>query len=310
MKVTVLGGGGGVGASLAFNLLLREERYEVVLVDERPAMSTSHIMDLQQVVALGCPGSVRAGGAADLLDADVVVATAAVPLEINDSRMAYLRGNAAVLRRALAPLVRAGGSWHGVLLVVTNPVDPLYTCAQRWTGLPRERVVGYTLNDSLRLPTALGELLGVAPAEVDAWVMGEHGDLAVPLFDRVAVSGRRIEVGPRERDLADHFLRTWYARHVALDSGRSSTWTSGLGLARMIEAIRFGAPEPWPASVVLAGEYGVDGVALSVPVELGPGGVRAVHEWPLSAVESAALRQAASAVRRAAGSIAEPVQAA
>ncbi|MEZ5123082.1 MAG: hypothetical protein R2736_16140 [Solirubrobacterales bacterium] len=68
-------------------------------------------------------------------------------------------------------------------------------------------------------------------------------------------------------------MRDWYVRHVALDSGRSSTWTSGRGVSRMVAALAHGDPEPWPASVVLDGEYGVAGVALSVPVTLGPGGV-------------------------------------
>jgi malate/lactate dehydrogenase len=90
---------------------------------------------------------------------------------------------------------------------------------------------------------------------------------------------------------------------VALDSGRSSTWTSGHGLARMVDALVQGDDAPWPASVVLRGEYGLDGVAVSVPVSLGPGGVRAVHEWPLADEERAALQAVAGEIAAAAAGL-------
>ena len=79
--------------------------------------------------------------------------------------------------------------------------------------------------------------------------------------------------------LAAEYLHTWYERHVALDSGRSSTWTSGLGVARMVTAIAYGDDAPRPASVVLDGEYGISGVAVSVPVTLGPKCLEQIHEW-------------------------------
>jgi malate dehydrogenase len=299
MKVTIVGGGGGVGGSAAFNLLLAPEPFDVVLVDVARAMATSHARDLEGLVALRAPGSVRVGDAGDVLDADVVVVAASVPLTANATRIGYLDANMAVLRDALGALADAGAAWPGVLLVVTNPVDPLVTWLQGWTGIPRQRVLGYTLNDSLRLRTALGAALGVPAGDVDAWVLGEHGDLAVPLFGRVTVRGTPVAMGEPERETARRFVSTWYARHVALDSGRSSTWTSGAGIARMVVALLTGTPRPLPASIVLAGEYGIDGVALGVPVSLGPGGVETVHEWPLTAAEAAGMRAAAKAVREA-----------
>jgi len=101
------------------------------------------------------------------------------------------------------------------------------------------------------------------------------------------------------------FVRGWYVRHVALDSGRSSTWTSGLGIARMVRAcVDPGGSELWPASIMLEGEYAVDGVSLSVPVRLGGGaGARGIEEWELSDEELAGLRDAAAFVREAADSL-------
>jgi malate dehydrogenase len=187
-------------------------------------------------------------------------------------------------------------------VVVTNPVDPLVTRLHRRTGLDRRRVLGYTVNDSLRLRTGLARTLGVGPGSVEAWVVGEHGDGCVPLFDRVRVDGEPVLPTPGQRAEAEEYLRTWYVTHVALDSGRSSTWTSGLGVARMVAALD-GDGELWPSSVVLEGEYGIDGVAVTVPVTIARGGAREIHEWELAAGDLDALRASAGVVRSAVESL-------
>ena len=329
MKVTIVGGGGGVGASTAFNLLLgkhvspaarsgsaradpgaqrslkasasRPHGHEIVLIDSRPEMITSHVMDLEQVLEQSPGSSVRGGDASDLEDADVVVLVSGVPLTVGTSRLEYMAQNA-LLADELAAELPVG--WGGVLLVVTNPVDPLVTRLQRRTGLERSRVLGYTLNDSLRLRTGLAKALGVEPGAVEAWVLGEHGDASVPLYDRVTVNGERVRPTLEQAAAAEDYLRTWYVTHVALDSGRSSTWTSGLGVARMVAGLD-GPGELWPASVVLEGEYGIDGVALTVPVTLGRGGVSEIHQWELEPDDLAALRASAEVVRAAVAGIDE-----
>jgi malate dehydrogenase len=301
VKVAITGGAGGVGSSVAFNLLLAEHPYEVLLFDNRPNMVTSHTMDFEQVLEQGASGSVRAGAEGELAAADLVIAAGAAPLTVNTSRMVYLADNAAIVG-ALLDQLPAG--WPGILILVTNPVDPLCTWAHERSGIPRERLLGYTLNDSLRLRTAIGAELGVEPGRVEAWVVGEHGDESVALFERVLVDGRPVALDVAARERVLEFIRSWYTRHVALDSGRSSTWTSGLGLARMVEAIRADSGELWPASVVLDGEYGIEGASLGVPVRLGRGGVAELTEWDLEPDEAAALRAGAETVRTAAAAIA------
>jgi malate/lactate dehydrogenase len=299
IPVAIVGGGGGVGASTAFNLLLRDVPYDVTLVDAARHMAVSHEMDLQHVIGQGASGSIGVGELDAIAAADVVVMCASVPLTVNRSRNVYLEGNVGILDE-LAELL---DGWNGVLVLVTNPVDPLGTWLVRRTGLPRERVLGYTLNDSVRLRCAIADRLGVAPTAVDAWMVGEHGDGAVPLWSRVRVAGRETAVPADTRAGILAELRDWYVTHVALDSGRSSTWTSGHGLARMVDALVHGDDTPWPASIVLRGEYGLDGVAVSVPVSLGPGGVQAVHEWPLADAERAALHSVAGEIAAAAASL-------
>jgi malate dehydrogenase len=301
VKVALFGGAGGVGSSVAFNLLSTGGSYELVVVDPREHMVISHVMDLQQVRELSPGASVRKGCPEDLLDADILVVSAAVALTVNTSRMVYLEANAAIVRRLAALL---GPSWGGILVMVTNPVDPLVAVFQQETGIDRRRVLGYTLNDSLRLRTGIGTALGIDPGQVEAWAIGEHGDGVVPLFSRVNIDGRPAEIGRQARDEAIDFVRGWYRTHVALDSGRSSTWTSGLGVARMVRALSDGDGQLMPASIVLDGEYGTEGVSLSVPVTVGRGGATAIHEWELAPDEDAGLRAAADAVRSAAGAAA------
>ena len=195
-RIAIVGGGGGVGASLAFNLLTAPAPYDVALVDGRSGMARSHEMDLQQVVAQGATGSVEIVELAAIAEADVAVISAAVPLTLNTSRMVYLRDNAAVVAEVVAALP---DGWPGVIVMVTNPVDPLCTWLQRRRGLDRRRLVGYTANDSLRLRTAIGDQLGVRSSEVDAWVLGEHGDRFVPLLDRVRVGGEPSRSTTRSR---------------------------------------------------------------------------------------------------------------
>jgi malate/lactate dehydrogenase len=300
VKVTILGGAGGVGASTAFNLLLTGEGHDVVLVDTRPEMIISHVMDFEQVLELLPGGAVRGGDADDVADADVVVLLSSTPLTADTPRVEYLAGNAAIADELAG---RLGGSWPGVLLVGTNPVDPLVTRLRHRTGLDRRRIVGYTINDSLRFRTGLAKALDARPGSVEAWVIGEHGDLSVPLHDRVSVNGERVRPTPEQSAAAEEYLRSWYPHHVALDSGRSSTWTSGVGVSRMVRALA-GDGELWPASVVLEGEYGIDGVAVTIPVTLGRGGVLEIHEWDLEPHELDALHASAAFVRDAVASVA------
>ncbi len=296
MKVTILGGGGGVGASAAFNLLLAGDGHDVVLADPRQNMALSHALDLEQTLELGARGSVRVGDDTDVLDADLLVFAAGVPLRPEASRADYLADHVPIARD-LAELLRgAGDGWHGVLLVVTNPLDPLCTLLHRWTGIERGRIVGYTLNDSLRLRTGVARALGVERGSVEAWVLGEHGDTSVPLLGRVRVAGRPVELTEGQRAAAEEFLRTWYTRQVALESARSSTWTSGLGIARIAHALAHPSDDVWPASVVLDGEYGIEGVSIGVPVSLGSDGVERIHEWALAPAERVALERSAALV--------------
>lgn len=121
---------------MSFNLLLAGTGFDVVMLDRRPEMVRSHVLDLEQVLEQGARGTVREGTDDDVAEADILVVTAAPPLTVNDSRMVYLEGNARIVRSVVDSLPH---SWAGVLLIVTNPVDPLCTLLEREAALDRRR---------------------------------------------------------------------------------------------------------------------------------------------------------------------------
>ncbi len=294
MRVAIIGGAGGIGASLAFNLLQSAHAFEVVLVDSRPNMVVSHVMDLQDTLPLGHAIGVRGGDIPDAAGADVVVVCAAVPQRLNTDRSVFFAENVSLVSEIVTGLREHG--WDGLLVMMTNPVDALNTWLVRNLGLDPRRVIGYSSNDSLRIRTGVGFALGVPSRAVDAWVLGEHGAGQVPLLDRVRVDGKPVALSAAEREIVLDYIDNWYVRHVALESGRASTWSSGLGGARLVEAIGSGSGEVLTGSVVLDGQYGVDGVSLGVPITVGPGGVREVLEWPLSEAELGAMAACAERV--------------
>lgn len=294
MKVAIIGGAGGIGSSLAFNLLQSAHPFEVVIVDSRPNMILSHVMDLQDTLPLGRALGVSGGELADAADADAVVVCAAVPQTLNTDRSVFFADNAALVSGIVTELRER--DWDGLLVMMTNPVDALNTWLVRRFGLDPARVIGYSTNDTLRIRTGVGLALGVPSRSVEAWVLGEHGAGQVPLLDRVRVDGAPVTLSPEERAAVLDYIDNWYVRHVALESGRASTWSSGLGGARLLEALATGTGETLTGSVVLDGQYGVAGVSLGVPLRLGPEGVREVIEWDLAAAELEAMVASAARV--------------
>lgn len=301
-KIVLIGGAGGIGASVAFNLLRTQTPYDIVIVDNRPNMITSHVMDLNDALSLGGARSVRGGEVSEALDADIVVVSAGVPLRLNTSRDVFLHDNASLLAGIIDPLV--AGGWAGVFLLMTNPVDPLLTWISRRTGWSRNRLLGYSLNDTQRFRTGIAQALGVAAQTVTGVVVGEHGAGQVPVWTSVRVNGKPVTLTPTQRDVVLDYIDNWYIRHVALDSARTSTWSSGLGGALMVEALTHGTDDPFPASVILEGEYGVTGVSSSTPCILGPTGLVRVLEEPLDDAELATFAAVAAKISELADSIA------
>jgi malate dehydrogenase len=296
MRIAIVGGAGGIGSSVAYSLVLSGVGSELVLIDRDEAVLRTQVMDLEQLRVDVRDFQVRAGSLDDLRDADVVVVSASVPAQKDLPRMAYLAANRGILDTVVEG-IGDGSDWPGVVIIATNPVDPLVTSLQRRTGIDRKRVLGYTINDSLRLRYGIAEAMSLRPEQVTAWVIGEHGERAVPLFSRVSIDGEPADLDEPIRDQARRYLFEWYPAWVALGVRRTSTWTSGHGIARMVKGVVDPDGATWACSFVSGGEYGIEDVAVGLPVELGRGGVEGVRDWELTPEESDAMQAAGAFVR-------------
>jgi malate/lactate dehydrogenase len=269
-----------------------------VLADAAAPRAEQLRMDLEALAAALQGLTVETGGAEQLATCSVVVACASVPHRDGEPRMAFLEQNARIADELAATLTAAG--WRGTLVLVSNPVDALATRLQRALG-ERAHVVGYALNDSLRLRVAVARALGCAVPDVEAWSIGEHGPHGVPLLSRVRVGGVRVRLTAAQRDGVLDEVRGWYDRWQALGTGRTAIWSTAWGIAAIVKAIQRGDARPWPVSTMLDGEYGIDGICLTAPVMFrGKSGAPRVLEWRIAQREADALALAAEVVREAA----------
>jgi L-lactate dehydrogenase len=292
--VGIHGAAGAVGAATAYALAQAGAR-RLVLADAAAPRLACLAMDLEMLrAALPRLEAVATGGLDELAACELVVACAGVPHRDGAPRSAFFEANAAILAPLADALARPWAACR-TLVLVSNPVDALATWLQGRLG-ERVRVVGHTLNDTLRLCVAIGRACGCDPAAVEAWSVGEHGPHAVPLLSRVRVRGEPVALSAAERRQVLEEVRGWYTRWQAHGTGTTSAWTSGWGAAGLVRALRDGDPRAWPVSTLLCGTYGVEGVCLTVPALLGPEAPPRPLQWRLDAEELAAIRAAAAAV--------------
>lgn len=296
MRICVIGAAGAVGSASAAELVGRMFVDELVLVDTDSARLAVLEMDLSLKSALAGSGTrVRAGEPAEAAKADLIVLAASVRHRDGVERMAFFAQNVALLDAVLSELPRR---WSGVLVIATNPVDPLCTFAARRLG-PAATVLGYCLNDSLKLAEGVAIATGRVNSGITSWVLGEHGPHMVPLRERVRIDGHKVDLSQEQWTVAVDHLRTWYQRWQRHRTGTTSMWATGAGIARLITAFVTSEPSILPVCVRLSGQYGVDGVCLGAPVVLGDGAYR-IEEWLLTAQQRHEIRVAAQVVASAA----------
>lgn len=285
-----------MGSATAAALLAQGVPAHLSLVDVNTPLLTAQVMDLRLVRSQR--GTVAAAPLPVAGEADLVVLAASVPHRDGMARADFLESNATILRETLDVLPPG---WGGTLLIATNPVDQLCMLARRALS-PEATVLGYTLNDSLRLAQSIALEIGCHPSRVGAWAIGEHGPHSVPLFDRITLDGRPQHLTASQWKRAEVRTREWYGVWQRLGTGRTSAWASGSGITALTRALLSPTRTLLPVSLPLSGEYGLTGVSLGVPALVGRDGAEIV-EWRLTMEQSHALRAAASAVT---GSMTEP----
>jgi malate dehydrogenase len=291
-RVAVIGAG-NVGASTALYIAERGLA-DVTLIDIVEGMPQGKALDMQQAAPLWHKGG-RITGANDLAavaGADVVVMTAGFPRKPGMSRSDLLKANADIIRPAAEAVKKHAP--NATVVVVTNPLDVMTYLFWKVTGFPKSRVLGMAgILDSARFRAFLAMELGVSGTDIQAMVLGGHGDSMVPLPRYTTVGGIAItQLIPAAR-LAEITQRTrdGGAEIVKLLKTGSAYYAPAMSAVEMVEAILTDQKRVVPCSVVLQGEYGLSDLCIGVPIVLGAKGVEKVLDIELSSEEKAALHK-------------------
>lgn len=296
-KVTIVGAG-QVGATAAFVLATRNVA-DVTVIDVAEGLPQGKALDMMHSRSILKFGPCVAGtnDYADTAGSDVVVVTAGVPRKPGMTRDELLAINAGIVGSVIESAVAA--SPEAVFICVTNPLDVMTDLAWKLSGLPASRIFGMGgVLDSARFAYFIAEATGAAIGEVDALVVGAHGDAMVPLPRLSTVAGRPFTDLLPADEVAEVVRRTVFggAEVVSLLKTGSAFYAPGVSVASMVEAVLSDSGAVLPTCARLEGEYGVSGVHMSVPVLLGREGVRAVPELPLTDDELAAVRASAAQI--------------
>ena len=300
MKVGIVGGGGRVGSNAAFALQLIGAVSEVVLLDVNRDAAEGEALDLRHGAAYSQPVRFRAGDYADLSGAHMVIITAGLRRRPDESRLELINRNVGLFREILGNLRGVALADNAILLVVSNPVDILTYLAVKESGLPAERVIGLgTVLDTCRFRSFLAEHFAVAATDVDALILGEHGDSMVPIWSCATIAGVPLKDYPgySQEAMDAIFERTKNSGAEAIRLKGGAGYAVGVSIAQVVNAIALDTRQVLPVSTLQAGALGISDVCFSLPTRVGRNGVQAVIEIGVSDEERAALQTSASVLK-------------
>ncbi len=297
-KVSVIGAG-NVGATTA-HLIALKGLADVTLIDVVEGLPQGKALDMSQSSAVE-GFSVHVQGSNDLAALEgsrVVVITAGMARKPGMSRDDLLAANVGIVGPIADKIKQVAP--QAIVIVVTNPLDVMTALVLERTGFPRARVMGMAgVLDTARLRTFIGMRLGVPPSDVQAMVLGSHGDLMVPIRSSITVQGMPVTSLIPSADLEQILQRTkdGGAEIVKLLKQGSAYYAPASSAVEMVSAILRDAHRILPACVKLTGEYKLRDVCMGVPVQLGAAGVERVVELKLDAADEKALQACAEQVR-------------
>ncbi len=292
-KVSVIGAAGTVGAAAGYNIALREVADELVFVDipDKEDDTVGQAADVNHGAAYDSNTVVRQGGYEDTAGSDVVVITAGIPRQPGQTRI-DLAGDNAPIMEDIGSSIAEHNDDDFVTITTSNPVDLLNRHLYESGDRAREKVIGFGGRlDSARFRYVISQRYGAPVQNVEATILGEHGDAQVPVFSKVRVDGQDLEFDDEEKEEILSELQT-SAMNVIEKKG-ATEWGPATGVGHMVEAILRDTGEVLPASVKLEGEYGHEDTAFGVPCKLGADGVEEIVEWDLTEFERNQLGEAA-----------------
>jgi malate dehydrogenase len=298
-KITVVGAG-NVGATTAQRVAEKELAGTVVLVDVVEGIPQGKGLDQWQSAPIEGFDSriVGTNGYDETADSDIVIITAGIARKPGMSRDDLLNTNAGIVKQVSEQVKKT--SPKAIVIVVSNPLDVMCYVAKEVTGFPRERVLGMAgVLDTARYRGFLAEALDVSVRDIQAMVLGGHGDTMVPLISYTSVSGIPVTqlMDRAKLDAIVDRTRNGGAEIVKHLKTGSAYYAPSAGAVQMAEAIVFNQRRILPCAAWLDGEYGMKGLFLGVPCKLGRNGLEKIIEVELTADERAALTKSADAVR-------------
>ena len=297
-KITVIGAG-FVGSTLVQRLAERDYA-DVVMFDIIPNMPQGKALDLLQAGPVLGYDSLVAGtnDYADTANSDIVVITSGFPRKPGMTRDDLVKKNQEIISQVTREVVRH--SPDSIIVMVTNPLDAMAQLAYHVSGFPRNRVSGMAgVLDTARFRTFIAQELNVSVRDVQAYVLGGHGDTMVPLSRMCTVAGVPIsQLIPAERiEQIVQRTRDGGAEIVKLLGTGSAYFAPSASILQMVDSILLDKKMIMPCAVYLQGEYGIDGLFVGVPAKLGAQGLEQIVEIELTEDERALLQKSANAVK-------------
>jgi malate dehydrogenase len=297
--ITVVGAG-NVGATTAQRVAEKELARRVVMVDVVEGVPQGKSLDQWQSAPIEGFDSrvIGTNGYDETAGSDIVIITAGIARKPGMSRDDLLNTNAGIVKQVSEQIART--SPNAIIIVVSNPLDIMCYVAKKVTGFPRERVIGMAgVLDTARYRAFLAEALDVSVRDIQAMVLGGHGDTMVPLINYTTVSGIPV-TQLLDRKTLDEIVdrtRNGGAEIVKYLKTGSAYYAPSSGAVQMAEAIVRDQKRVLPCAAWLDGEYGMSGLFLGVPVKLGRGGMEKILEVELTSKERVDLGKSAEAVR-------------
>jgi malate dehydrogenase len=300
MKVTVVGAG-AVGATCADNIARKELAEELVLLDIKEGFAEGKAQDMMQTAALLGFDTKISGSTADYTktaNSDVVVITSGLPRKPGMTREELIGTNARIVEDVTKNILQH--SPNAIIVVISNPMDTMTYLALKSTGLPKNRIIGMGgALDSARFKYQLSQHLGASPSDLNAVVIGGHGDTTmIPLINYATWNSVPVT----------HFLSEEQQKQIVADTmvggatltkllGTSAWYAPGAAGAAVVEAIVRDQKKMIPSCVYLEGEYGQSDICLGVPVIIGRNGWEKIVDFKLNEEEQALFNKSAEAVR-------------
>ncbi|MFA7274038.1 MAG: malate dehydrogenase [Crocinitomicaceae bacterium] len=299
MKVTVVGAG-NVGATCADVLAHREIANEIVLLDIKEGFAEGKALDIWESAPIGLYDSRTVGSTNDYsktANSEVVVITSGLPRKPGMSRDDLIATNAGIVKSVTENVVKY--SPNAKIIIVSNPLDVMTYCAYLSAKVDSKNVFGMAgVLDTARYRAFLAEELNVSPKDIQAVLMGGHGDTMVPLPRYTTVGGIPVTELISEEKLNEIIERTKFGGgEIVKLLGTSAWYAPGAAAAQMVEAIVRDQKRIFPVCAWLNGEYGMKDIYLGVPVILGKNGIEKIIELDLNAEEKAMLEESAVAVK-------------